>query len=156
MLTRRTFLALTALAGSSGLVHAESAPEPVMHVKKTATCGCCTAWIDHLREAGFKVESEDMAMGQLMRFKLNHGITVPLSSCHTGRIAGYTIEGHVPAREIRRLLRERPSAVGLTVPEMPIGSPGMEAGNRRDAYDVLLIGRDGKTEVFASYPAREG
>ncbi len=121
-------------------------------VKKTATCGCCQAWIDHLRQSGFQVTAQNMAMGELMKFKLAHGVSPDLSSCHTGRVGGYTIEGHVPAREIARLLKERPDAVGLTVPGMPIGSPGMEAGSQRDAYQVLLIKRDGKTEVFATYP----
>jgi hypothetical protein len=79
------------------------------------------------------------------------GLKPEQSSCHTGQIAGYVVEGHVPAREIRRLLSERPDAVGLTVPDMPLGSPGMESGDDRDPYDVLLVRRDGTTEVFASY-----
>lgn len=159
MLTRRRVLETATAAVFCGVAShlaaagSSAAPE-VMHVKKTASCGCCQAWIDHLSEAGFQVTSENFAMGQLMRFKLDHGITVPLASCHTGRIAGYTIEGHVPAREIRRLLRERPAAIGLAVPEMPIGSPGMESGSRRDAFDVLLVREDGQTEVYASYAAR--
>lgn len=124
-------------------------------VKKTATCGCCQAWVNHLKSAGFNVKTSNMAMGQLMRFKIRNGITEKHASCHTARLAGYTIEGHVPAREIRRLLEQRPDAVGLSVPGMPIGSPGMEVGNQREAYSVLLLKKDGTTEVFARYDAKE-
>ena len=90
---------------------------------------------------------------QLARYKLDHGIPQAMVSCHTGRIEGYTIEGHVPVADIRRLLDERPDAVGLAVPGMPYGSLGMGAENERDAYDVFLIRRDGSTEVYASYSA---
>ena len=134
---------------------AATAEPMTVDVKKTATCGCCQAWVNHLKSSGFTVKTENMAMGQLMQFKLRHGISPKHASCHTGRLAGYTIEGHVPAREIERLLKERPNAVGLSVPGMPIGSPGMEAGGQRDAYDVLLIRKDGTTEIFATYSARD-
>ena len=93
-----------------------------MNVKKSASCGCCQIWIDYLKKSGFKVKTENMFMGQLMKFKLANGIKPEHASCHTGRIAGYTIEGHVPTKEINRLLRERPDAIGLSVPGMPIGS----------------------------------
>lgn len=130
--------------------------EPLtMSVKKTASCGCCQIWVDYLKASGFRVKTENMFMGQLMKFKLDHGIRQEHASCHTGRIAGYTIEGHVPVKEIERLLRERPNVVGLSVPGMPIGSPGMEVGGQRDAYDVLLIKKDGTSEVFAHYTAKE-
>ena len=124
-------------------------------VKKTASCGCCKAWVDHLKGSGYRVKTENVIMSQLMSFKLKHGIGPKHASCHTARIGGYTIEGHVPAREIARLLKERPDAIGLSVPGMPIGSPGMEVGDQRDAYDVLLIKKDGTTEVFAHYTAKE-
>lgn len=120
-------------------------------VAKTATCGCCSAWVTHMRSAGFEVAAENMAMGQLMRFKTTNGIRPEHASCHTARVGGYTIEGHVPAKDVVRLLKERPDAVGLTVPGMPIGSPGMEVGDRRDAYEVLLVLKDGGTRVFSSY-----
>lgn len=94
-------------------------------------------------------------MGQLMRFKLDNGIDAKKASCHTGKIGGYTIEGHVPAQDIRRLLRTRPDAIGLSVPGMPLGSPGMDFGDDRQSYDVLLVRRDGATEVFASYPGKK-
>jgi hypothetical protein len=125
-----------------------------MDVKKTATCGCCQAWVDHLKQSGLPVSTENMALGTLARFKRQHGIGVQHQSCHTGRIAGYTIEGHVPASDIKRLLAQRPDAIGLSVPGMPMGSPGMEVGHEREAYNVLLLKKDGSTEVFASYDAK--
>ena len=135
----------------SGFAHAEPLR---VDVKKTATCGCCQAWVNHLKQSGFQVATENMAYGMLARFKRKHGVGVEHQSCHTGRIAGYTIEGHVPAKDIARLLKQRPDAIGLSVPGMPIGSPGMEVGDRRDAYDVLLLKKDGSSEVFASYKAK--
>ena len=141
---------------ASTLLMGPVAAEPLtVDVRKTATCGCCKAWVDHLKGAGYKVKAKNVIMSQLMSFKAKHGIRPKHASCHTGRVAGYTIEGHVPAREIARLLKERPDAIGLSVPGMPIGSPGMEVGTQRDAYDVLLIKKDGTTEVFASYTAKE-
>jgi hypothetical protein len=95
-----------------------------------------------------------MWSGEIVQHKMRLGLSAPLFSCHTGEIEGYVVEGHVPPEDIRRLLAERPDAVGLSVPGMPVGSPGMEYGDNRDAYDVLLVRRDGSTEVFASYPAR--
>jgi hypothetical protein len=124
-----------------------------VHVTKTSTCGCCVAWIKHLEKDGLTVTSDNVAMGKLMQFKTANGIGLPLAACHTAKVGGYTIEGHVPVREIRRLLTERPEATGLAVPGMPIGSPGMDQGSQREAYDVLLVRRDGTTEVYASYPA---
>ncbi|MGI9523204.1 MAG: DUF411 domain-containing protein [Hyphomicrobiaceae bacterium] len=130
--------------------------EPIaIDVRKTATCGCCQAWVDRLKAAGFEVTTENMFMGSLMKFKLDHGISAKHASCHTGRIGDYTIEGHVPVREINKLLKERPDAVGLSVPGMPIGSPGMEVGTEREAYTVLLIKRDGSSEIFATYFAKQ-
>ena len=132
----------------SPLVHAAG---EAVEVLKTSGCGCCIGWMKHLEEAGYVVTSRDMAMGDLMKVKLDAGLTPDLTSCHTGLVDGYVIEGHVPAREVARLLQERPEAIGLTVPNMPIGSPGME-GDDAESYQVLLVRRDGATEVFASYP----
>lgn len=124
-----------------------------IEVFKTATCGCCHDWIAHLKDAGFAVTAQDLEYDALADLKQAAGVPEGLVSCHTGRIAGYVIEGHVPAEDIRRLLVERPAAIGLSVPGMPFGSPGMGPENQREAYDVILIGRDGATVVFASYPA---
>jgi hypothetical protein len=122
----------------------------------TSGCACCHIWARHLRAAGFEVTVKDLAMGQLMRAKLDAGVPATLAACHTARIGGYIVEGHVPVREIQRLLAEKPDAIGLVVPGMPIGSPGMESGNRREAYEVLLLKRDGTTEVFQRYESAGG
>jgi len=148
---RKLFLVLVIMSLSSAPVLAEPAG---MDVRKTAGCGCCVAWIGQMKQSGYAVRSQNMAFGDLTRFKKTHGIGEKQASCHTARIAGYTIEGHVPIREIRRLLKEKPDAIGLAVPGMPVGSPGMEDGTTRDAFNVLLIRKNGMTEVYARYPAR--
>ncbi|MFM9847505.1 MAG: DUF411 domain-containing protein [Hyphomicrobiaceae bacterium] len=122
---------------------------------RTSGCSCCLIWVKRLEAAGFKFSVKEATMGELMRMKLDAGLQPDQASCHTARIGGYVVEGHVPPREIKRLLAERPKAAGLTVPGMPIGSPGMESGDRQQAYQVLLFRKDSPTEVFASYPARK-
>ena len=117
-------------------------------VYKSPWCGCCTAWIDHMREAGFDLRVTDLE--DMASIKAPLGVTPGLESCHTAVIGGYVIEGHVPAREIARLLSERPTATGLAAPGMPMGSPGMETQGKSDAYDVILFAPGGN-EVFASY-----
>lgn len=141
-----------ATALSFGLAGQALAEPTLIDVKKTNGCGCCLAWMDHLEENGFAPTGQDMFAGLLVRFKLDSGVPQRMVSCHTGLIDGYVIEGHVPANDIRRLLSERPDAVGLAVPGMPLGSPGMDQSRWREAYDVFLINKDGSTEVFASYP----
>ncbi len=120
-------------------------------VYQNPQCGCCSLWVDHMKEHGFTAEmiEEPDFMARLERA----GLRPELSSCHTALVDGYVIEGHVPADDVKRLLSERPVAHGLTVPGMPIGSPGMEHGNRRQAYDVLLFDISGDTQVFNHYPA---
>lgn len=122
-----------------------------IEVMKSASCGCCMAWSNHMREAGFTVAEKDLPLADLNAAKVEAGLKPGQTSCHTGMIDGYVIEGHVPAREVKRLLEERPDAIGLTVPDMPYGSPGMGDTSDADPYDVLLVKRDGSTEVFASY-----
>ena len=126
---------------------------PSIHVLKDPNCGCCRVWVDILRAEGFRVTEERSFGTLLVRHKLDNGIPQDMMSCHTGEIDGYMIEGHVPAADIRRLLDERPDAVGLAVPGMPYGSPGMGPEDQREAYNVFLIRRDGSTEVFTSYDA---
>lgn len=126
--------------------------QTAIHVGKTRGCGCCLAWMDKLSDAGFSPEGENIG-GALIRLKMDRGIPVAMFSCHTATVEGYTIEGHVPPADIRRLLVERPDAIGLAVPGMPIGSPGMDFGDSSDAYDVFLVKKDGSTEIFSSYPA---
>lgn len=120
-------------------------------VFKTATCGCCSSWVAHLRAHGFDVESVDVAQAELNGIKQAAGLDRELASCHTAFIDGYVIEGHVPAADVRRLSTQRPDLVGLSVPGMPIGSPGMEMGDRRDPFDVLAVHDAGETSVFNAY-----
>ena len=120
-------------------------------VWKSPTCGCCNDWIAHLESNGFSATRYDVGNNDARK---RLGMPVRFGSCHTAEIGGYAIEGHVPARDILRLLEEKPQAIGLSVPAMPRGSPGMdgpEYGGVRDPYDVLLIGDDGKASVFQSY-----
>jgi len=128
-----------------------SAGAPLVEVWKSPTCGCCRDWIRHLEANGFRVRAYDS--GNIdARERL--GIPLAYGSCHTARVGGYAIEGHVPARDIQRLLREKPAAVGLAVPAMPVGSPGMdgpEYAGRKDPYDVLLVQRNGPAAVYQSY-----
>lgn len=115
-------------------------------VYKTPTCGCCSKWVSHLQEAGFEVEANDL--NDLSSIKAHYGVQRAFSSCHTAVVEGYVVEGHVPAEHVKRLLEERPEVAGITVPGMPIGSPGMEGPNAQP-YDVLSFDKQGHTEVFA-------
>jgi hypothetical protein len=130
---------------------AASSDAPSIEVWKSATCRCCGAWVKHLEANGFQVKVNAAEPAALSALKRQAGIGDKLASCHTAKIGGYVVEGHVPAPDIKRLVTEHPDAVGLTVPGMPIGSPGMEQGAETEPYDVLLIKEDGSTEVFASY-----
>ena len=127
------------------------ADAPLVSVAKSPTCGCCTAWVRHMRASGFRVEAQDVTDDTLSALKRRVGLAPEQMSCHTARVEGYVVEGHAPAEEVHRLLAERPEARGLAVPGMPAGSPGMEMGAMRDAYDTLLIGKDGRATVFASH-----
>ncbi|MCG6942197.1 MAG: DUF411 domain-containing protein [Thiohalocapsa sp.] len=122
--------------------------EPTVTVYKSPTCGCCTKWIAHLEAQGFDVQPVDVT--DLQQIKSRAGIAPAQASCHTARVADYVIEGHVPAGDIRRLLAEHPDARGLTVPGMPQGAPGMDVPTPQH-YQVLLIGKDGSTSVFAEH-----
>jgi len=154
MITRRRSLALlgvvpVALAARAADV-ATGAGTPKITVYKSDSCGCCKLWVQHLLDAGFAVQAHDV--DNLASVKERVGVPAGKGSCHTAEVDRYFLEGHVPAAEIRRLLRERPAARGLTVPGMPLGSPGMEMPSGQvDRYDVLLVGMDGSTSVYARY-----
>ena len=120
-------------------------------VYKTAACKCCSKWVEHLQQDGFKVEVHNET--DLKRTKRQLGVPESLSSCHTATVGGYVVEGHVPAADIRRLLSERPKAKGIAVPGMPIGSPGMEMGDRKDPYDVVLFDGANPDRIFARHTA---
>ncbi len=126
--------------------------QPLVEVWKSPTCGCCKDWISHLEANGFRVRTVEVQSTAPMRAKLR--MPERFGSCHTALVGGYTLEGHVPAADIRRLLREKPDAVGLAVPGMPVGSPGMdgpEYGGRKDMFDVLLVARNGSASRYQSY-----
>ena len=145
-----------ALATIAGLVLAAiSSPSqssgPLVTVFKRPTCTCCNKWVEHLKANGFEVKVQEV--NDTSPYEQQYRVPRTMTSCHTAIVNGYTIEGHVPATEIKRLLNERPKAVGLAVPGMPVGSPGME-GARVDAYSVLLFDEGGHSSVYARYPAR--
>lgn len=139
----------------SGLTMAKIATgnEPItIQVAKTPSCGCCSAWIEHLQENGFEVAAFDMTHAALDGVKRDLDIDPSLVSCHTATVNGYFIEGHVPAEDIARLLETQPeNARGLSVPGMPIGSPGMEMGDQRDPFTTLLVQDDHQTRVFNTH-----
>lgn len=147
----RRYLITAVLAATLLSVSSPHAMAQDIDVFKSESCGCCGLWVEHLKRHGFTPKPKNLALGQLARVKLKAGLKPEIQSCHTGMIEGYVIEGHVPAEDVKRLLIERPVAIGLSVPGMPIGSPGMEAGDRREPYDVLLVKQDGTTEVYAKH-----
>jgi hypothetical protein len=122
-------------------------------VWKNPSCGCCKSWISHMAGNGFALDVTEVDQTALEAVKRQNGISEKHASCHTARIGDYVVEGHVPASAVNRLLAEKPDAVGLAVPGMPAGSPGMETDGASEAYDVLLIKKDGSSEVFEHVPA---
>ena len=134
-------------------VSAEQPPAadlPAVTVYKSPTCGCCIKWVEHMRKAGFEVTVNDV--DNVHPVKLRVGVPPGKGSCHTAEVAGYFLEGHVPAPDVKRLLVERPAAKGLAVPGMPAGSPGMEMPDGRiQTYDVELVAKDGSTSRFSRH-----
>lgn len=129
--------------------HVMAAELPTVEVYKTLSCGCCTLWVEHMQQSGFKVNVHNVRDVTPMR--ANAGVPDAMGSCHTALVGGYAIEGHVPAADVKRLLRERPKATGIAVPGMVQGSPGMEQGGRKDPYSVILFNKGGRSFVFAQH-----
>ena len=124
--------------------------KPSVAVFKSPTCGCCAKWNEHMTAAGYAVNSRDMT--DMNAVKDEHRVPSPLRSCHTALVAGYVIEGHVPAADIQRLLKQRPAVVGIAAGGMPVGSPGMEVpGRPAEPYDVVSFDKNGRTAVFSSH-----
>lgn len=150
-LSRRGVFARGACAlilGVAGFARVTRAASTTIEVYRSPSCGCCGAWISHMRANGFEarvIETDDLAP-----IKSRLGVAEDLQSCHTALVEGYVIEGHVPAADVKRLLTERPAALGLAVPGMPLGSPGMEQGDRRERYKVILFAKTGRS-VFAQH-----
>jgi hypothetical protein len=153
MLMKRAVLCLPMLVLVVPATTAQPAPlrkpsPAAMQVYKTPTCGCCGKWVEHVKAAGFTTTVHDRP--DISQVKMKAGVPASLQSCHTALVGGYVIEGHVPADVIRQLLAEKPKIAGIAVPGMPIGSPGMEQGTRKDAYEVIAFTRDGTTSVYAT------
>jgi hypothetical protein len=129
-----------------------SAAKPSMVVYKTPTCGCCGKWVEHMRANGFDVKVNEVQ--STAEYRKKYGVPERLASCHTGIVNDYTVEGHVPAADVQKLLKQRPKAKGIAVPGMPIGSPGMEQGPGRQAYSVILFDEQGSLTQFTSYAAK--
>ena len=125
---------------------------PLVTVYKLTTCGCCGKWVEHLKANGFTVKVQEV--NDTSPYERQYHVPRTMESCHTAVVNGYTIEGHVPAADIKRLLTERPKVVGLAVPGMPVGSPGME-GSRTDAYSVFMFDENGRASVYANHPAKQ-
>ncbi|WP_417231751.1 DUF411 domain-containing protein [Brevundimonas sp.] len=149
-LSRRALLIVGVSAAVTAACARIARPSSELAVYKSPTCGCCGAWVEHMTGAGFQVRTTEVADPGAVR--LARGVPDSLAACHTAVIEGYVLEGHVPAEDVRRLLMERPDALGLAVPAMPLGSPGMEMPDgRREAYETLLILEGGGTRVFARH-----
>ncbi|WP_339913094.1 DUF411 domain-containing protein [uncultured Brevundimonas sp.] len=139
-----------AATAATGACAQTARPSSDLSVYKSPTCGCCGAWVAHMTGAGFQARTIEVADPGAVR--RDRGVPDSLAACHTAVIEGYVLEGHVPAEDVRRLLAERPDALGLAVPAMPLGSPGMEVPDgRREAYETLLILKGGGTRVFARH-----
>ena len=129
-------------------------PRVSIEVWKSPTCGCCKDWVAHLQDNGFEVQVHELSESAKAAQRARLGMSEKFGSCHTALVRGYVVEGHVPAADIQALLRQRPSALGLAVPGMPLGSPGMDGpvyGGRRDPYAVMLVQRDGSVSVYAKH-----
>lgn len=120
-------------------------------VYKTPTCGCCSAWVEHMRANGFELDVQDVERSELIERKEALGVEPGLSSCHTATVNDYVIEGHVPAADVRRLLETSPDVVGIAVPGMPAGSPGMDYGQKSESYEVVTFDDSGESGVFARH-----
>lgn len=141
-------LVMTLALALASLNATAAAGLPTVQVFKSPYCGCCHKWVDHMKAAGFKVEVTDTT--DLAAVRAKHGIADKVASCHTATVGGYAVEGHVPADDVKALLKAQPKARGIAVPGMPAGSPGMESGASQ-AYDTLLIDPAGGTKVFAHH-----
>ncbi len=135
------FYSIAAIAGETG------------EVWKSPTCGCCKAWVDYMHAKGFTLSVKDTSTAAINQIKSSAGVAQKFAGCHSAQIGGYMIEGHVPAGDISRLLAEKPDAIGLSVPGMPVGSPGMETDGTVEPFNVLLMKKDGTSEVFSRYGA---
>jgi hypothetical protein len=152
-MTKATVIAFAMAAVASlgiGAAQQRKAAGPVVEVYKSPTCGCCSKWIEHMQANGFTVRTTDV--GDMSKIKAARGVPDQVQSCHTGIVEGYVVEGHVPAADVHRLLKEKPAVVGIAAPGMPVGSPGMETPYvKAEKYDVVSFDKKGATKVFAKH-----
>jgi hypothetical protein len=148
-----TFTMLAAVLGIAIVTSAQQkspAAAPKVVVYKTSSCGCCKMWVDYMQKNGFAVEARDVSSDAVRAVSKAAGLKDDDTSCHTAKIGNYVVEGHVPAEDIKRMLREQPAIAGIAAPGMPQGSPGMEQGSK-EPYDVVSFTKDGKTAVYAKH-----
>ena len=148
-MSRHLTLALAILFGiaQSGCTQSEAKIPEVM-VYKSATCGCCSKWVDHMKDAGFVVKTTNVS--DVTVYKKKYGVPAGMGSCHTAVVGDYVVKGHVPADLVKKMLKEKPDIAGIAVPGMPVGSPGMEQGNHVDSYKIVTFDAEGKTSVYAT------
>ena len=151
--SRRNLIASAAAYCGLMTIPASASARTSIHVYKGRGCGCCTAWTKILRKEGFTVTDEELLPANLVQLKISKGVPKKMFSCHTAAVGQYIVEGHVPPADIRWLLREKPDALGLAVPGMPYGSPGMGPETEREAYDVYLFAKGTEPKVFSHYEA---
>ena len=144
-----------ALAGLGPGVAAEQKPAATpaqkVTVYKTSSCGCCRLWVDHLKASGFDVQAMDVSSADVRNVSKTAGLPDDGVSCHTAKVGNYVVEGHVPASDIKRMLKEKPAIAGIAAPGMPMGSPGMEQGSAKEPFDVMAFTKDGKMTVYAKH-----
>jgi hypothetical protein len=145
-----TAIAIAALGYAAAAQQASTSALPKVTVYKTSSCGCCRLWVEHLKSNGFDVQAMDVSSADVRAVSKVAGLKDEDVSCHTAKIGNYTVEGHVPAADIKRMLKEKPAIAGLSAPGMPQGSPGMEQGTK-ERYDVIAFKKDGTKTVFATH-----
>ena len=147
-----SFFACNSYAEQSAKPAAAVAESINIEVYRSPTCSCCGKWVEHLKENNFQVK--DIVVDDVQAIKDKYGVAKEMASCHTAVVNGYVIEGHVPANDIRKLLKLKPRVVGIAVPAMPSGTPGMEMGGKKDAYDVMSFDKNKKYQVFTHYEGK--
>jgi hypothetical protein len=155
MRTRFAAVAVVALSAAVGTFAASAVQTgqkaAAVVVYKSPTCGCCRGWVEHLQARGFQVEARDVSDSQLSTVKIQSGVPADLQTCHTAKVGRYIVEGHVPAEDVQRLLKEQPEIAGIGVAGMPMGSPGMEQGGMKQRYTTMAFAKNGTQTVFAKH-----
>jgi hypothetical protein len=141
---------LNAAPATKAPANQQASPAPEMTVYRSPTCTCCGRWLEHMKQNGFAIK--DIPTEDMDAIKRQHGVPATLQSCHTALVDGYWVEGHVPAEDVKKLLRDKPAVAGISVPGMPVGTPGMEMGPRQDPFAVMQLDKSGNTSVFHDYP----